>query len=519
MQYNSELFYRNDLTTKCADTQVIYISDPNNRDYGYYYLYATSDATLGCKGYSSWRSKDLNKWELMGTAFSPDSGSWALKNLWAPEVKYDEGSGKYLMYFSACDTTAGASYMIGLATADNPWGPFTQYIPAGGTLKSPFLDPQQLLNNVKATDPDHTMTTMSTIDVSPWQDPTTGKKYLYFARSGRIYGMEMTDWYTPKYSTLKQLTAQKRYTLTGVTGEATYETGSCNEGPCMVEHDGKYYLTFSINGYTGGSYSVVQAVATSPLGDFRKLTAAEGGVILSDDYGSWDNISGPGHHCLVQVGDELFIVYHEHIDRTGTGQRAVAVDPVKWTQNSNGDTVLYVNGPTWSLQPRLNFVSKYHNIASEATVTATNIIRTDTEKLRSLSALNDGLLSLYSGNNFVPECNANAGTTTITLKFADFRKISAIMIYNSKNYNEAFQNIDRIEFVYKRPDFDGTISTGYIDNVGFDWDHYLNQVTLNTMRPGGSAVAEFNEIEVNEIRITINDTNAVSLSEIAVLGK
>ena len=37
-----------------------------------------------------------------------------------------------------------------------------------------------------------------------------------------------------------------------------------NEGPCVVYHNGKYYLTISINGYRDKSYSVIQAVSDSP---------------------------------------------------------------------------------------------------------------------------------------------------------------------------------------------------------------------------------------------------------------
>ena len=62
-EFNESLFYRNDLETACADPQVMYIDDPTSTENGYYYMYATSDATLGVMGFTAWRSKDLTSWE------------------------------------------------------------------------------------------------------------------------------------------------------------------------------------------------------------------------------------------------------------------------------------------------------------------------------------------------------------------------------------------------------------------------------------------------------------------------
>ena len=55
-KYNHKLFYRNDLLQDIADPQMIYISDPDSSEYGYYYLYGTTSAAVGFEAY---RSKDL----------------------------------------------------------------------------------------------------------------------------------------------------------------------------------------------------------------------------------------------------------------------------------------------------------------------------------------------------------------------------------------------------------------------------------------------------------------------------
>ena len=104
------------------------------------------------------------------------------------------------------------------------------------------------------------------------------------------------------------------------------------------------------------------------------------------------------------------------------------------------------------------------------------------------------------------------------------------MIYNSKNMESAFYNIERVEFDCRLED--GTLATKYIDGLVFDWDAYTSTDDIDVIRPAASAIAEFDEIECIEIRITIspateeqipvhgyNDMAELAVSEIRVLGK
>src|SRR5699024_7279499 len=108
------------------------------------------------------------------------------------------------------------------------------------------------------------------IDFHPWVDPDTGEKYLYWSQTpGSIAGVKMDDWLTPDWSTYKTLTACGYYTMddyvkamNGETVETVYYeqiAAYCNEGPFMIKHNGKYYLTFSIGAYDQSSYGVMQA--------------------------------------------------------------------------------------------------------------------------------------------------------------------------------------------------------------------------------------------------------------------
>jgi hypothetical protein len=398
-------------------------------------------------------------------------------------------------------------------------------------LLNPYLDPVAFRSNFRPEDPNSATAGASAkaIDAHVFIDDDA-QKYLFVAvetgygkGTNYIAALELDDWFTPKYDTVRQITENGAYTVSKTPSESVdYEVGSgINEGPFVLKHDGKYYLTFSIFGYDNKNYSVVQAVADAPLGPYTKLRYEDGGVILSADGGGWDHVSGTGHHSFIQAGDELLIYYHEHVERVTGGQvRAFALDRVTWVQNGAGDTVLYVNGPTWSIQPQLHIKSEYKNIAGDAVITATNA-----KDGSDVSALNDGLLSLYSFIDYVPEFRAKNGETVITIKFADYRAAAAIMIYNSKTFDEAFGRISRIEFDFKNDKVKSGIA--YIDDLAFDWNFYQNWFN-DSMRPGGSATAEFDELLVKEIRVTIKtalpdgvtaDDFAVAVSEITILGK
>jgi hypothetical protein len=182
-----------------------------------------------------------------------------------------------------------------------------------------------------------------------------------------------------------------------------------------------------------------------------------------------------------------------------------------WIKNKEDFPVLYANGPTYSLQPKPKIYSGYHNIAGSAEITATNGLPNSNTEF-----LNDGLFRLHEFG--VVEEFEFERTTTMTLKFPEYRKITALMIYNSYDYAKAFARIERIELSFK---VNKTKGIAYLEKLAFDWDLHAN-IQEQFMRPGGSVVAEFNEIMVDEIRITINapsGTDVAAISDIVVLGK
>ena len=101
--YNENLFYLNDMPAECADPTCIYIDDESDPDYGWFYMYPTSDSDFGCHGFSAYKSRDLKSWQYVGPVFDPKEESWSHFSCWAPECIYDAETGKYYLFYSSTD--------------------------------------------------------------------------------------------------------------------------------------------------------------------------------------------------------------------------------------------------------------------------------------------------------------------------------------------------------------------------------------------------------------------------------
>lgn len=565
--YNKNLFYRNDKKTSGADPFVL----DNTAVDGYYYQYVT-EGSLFC-----YRSKDLMEWEPVGNTldnleYAEDGSQTEFRRvtdtqIWAPEVVYDPDEGCYYMFFSATpaeDTTVkvegeveqGHPYeIIFVATSQYPDKDYQlvnfkdeDSCGAGNVHpyseeKYPHYFAKYLLFDCEAyrafSDSIGGSRTegrggyVGGIDPHPFIDEN-GDKYLLWVDamgSDRIVGVKMENWLKPDWSTAQVLTYHSYYTVADYQAEQAGqqvervshepENYTINEGPQLIFHNGKYYLTFSIGNWADSSYEVAQAVADSPLGTYRKLTGAEGGIVISGGAAGSGEISGTGHHTLLEVGDKLYIVYHRHDDIVAAGaDRNAAIDEVKWItvkdKDGNDLEVMYVNGPTCTVQPKIEAFAEYVNIADDATVSGSE----------DAAYLNDGLLSIYKYANadfmrYVQETTIEQ-TTTFTFDFAEARPVCAVMVYNAKMEDNCFKKVSRIELVCEE---NGEEITRFIKDVAFSPEYYkandldglIYYVTL-----GAAAYAEFDELNVKSIRITVEvpeGQQSVGVSEVRILGK
>lgn len=269
----------------------VYLGDPYIMKRGNtYYLYGTMDSDTGIKVY---KSTDLREWRgpagaQNGFALHADD-VYGEGSYWAPEVYHLKD--RYYMFFSVEEH-------IAVATSTYPEGPFTQKeeIP---------------LREHKSIDPHLFVDSDST-------------KYIYFAnfKDGlEIWGAEMKDdLLSIKEETLTLLLQQSQ------AWERSREEpgGTVNEGPFVIKHNDRYYMTYSANHYASRDYGIGLARADHPLGEWTKHS--QNPVMQTPD-----SLVGTGHNALFrnQKG-QLHMVYHAHHDRGRVHPRRVIINPVKF---------------------------------------------------------------------------------------------------------------------------------------------------------------------------------------------
>ena len=575
--YNKNLFYRNDKKTDGADPFVL----DNTKNDGYYYQYVTQ-GSLFCyrsKDLMEWEpvGNALDNMEYAGTNKLSEVRRATWEDIWAPEVIYDPDDGRYYMFFSATPqeekvktgngVMAGQGYELTMvAVSDRPDRDFqvVNFRDAASCGEgnvhtfNTVRGKKDANGNVMDAYPHYYAKYMlfdpaeykafatanggfrgesyggyeGGIDPHPYVD-ADGTKYLFWVDStqdDRICVVKMDNWLKPDWSTATVLMIHKYYTvddwLAAKDGQSVetvpYEPHNrINEGPFVIKHNGQYYLTYSMGSYADSSYQVGQAVADNICGPYRKLTEEEGGVLMSGNTSGSMEVSGTGHHSFITVGGKLYMIYHRHNDVVAAGSaRNPAIDEIKWItikdKDGNDLDVMYSNGPTCTVQPRIEAFADYVNIAPEATVSGSE----------DVAFLTDGLLSIYKYAHpdfiqYVQETTINE-TTTFTFDFAEARPVRAIMVYNSKVEDNAFAGVARVEFVCEE---NGAEVIRFIKNIEFTAENFrANDFdgSIYYIIPGAAAYAEFNELNVKSVRITVEvpeGKEAVGISEIRILGK
>ena len=202
------------------EPQQLMLADPYVlEDDGWYYIYGTHAAD----GIVVYRSRDMREWsDLCGNAKNHlalhKDDVWGEKWFWAPEV-YKVGD-RYLMTYSAEEH-------ICYAESDSPCGPFVQ------RDKRPYLPEEKGIDSSFFIDDD-------------------GTPYIFWVRfthGNVIWVAEMSrDLHEVKLETARRLIDVE---------ESTWEhrMGRVAEGPAVIKHRGKYYLTFSCNDYQSKDYA------------------------------------------------------------------------------------------------------------------------------------------------------------------------------------------------------------------------------------------------------------------------
>ena len=255
---------------------------------GIAYIYPTSGYYRHTFVYTS---TDLVNWTQHGPILNFDEIEWMPdgKNCWAPGIF--KKNDKYYLYYSAGPKP---SY-IGVAVADSPVGPFTD---SGAALIA-----------------DNGDSSFEAIDPMAFEDPKTGKVYLFFGGSAG--------------SKLKMY--ELNSDLISLKSEISVPTPeNFTEGAFMHYRNGFYYITYSHGSYNNSSYSLHYSASKSITGPWTYL-----GPILESD--TW--FKGPGHHSLFYNGatDEWYVCYHRWNERfdsgSYSGSRSVCIDKLYYSGN------------------------------------------------------------------------------------------------------------------------------------------------------------------------------------------
>lgn len=272
-----------------------YYADPEGIVFGNkYWIYPTYSAPYDKQVYfDAFSSPDLVNWTKHERILDTANVTWAKRAVWAPSII--EKNGKYFLFFGANDIQSDNEYGgIGIAVADNPAGPFKDYL--GKPLIDKFHNGAQPIDQFVYKDGD--------------------QYYLFYGGWKHCNIVKLNNDFTgfvpfDDGTIFKEITPEKYV-----------------EGPFMFKKDGKYYFMWSEGGWTVSDYSVAYAIADSPLGPFKRVDK-----ILQQD----DKIGkGAGHHSVIKhpKKNDYYIVYHRRpLDQTDRNSRIVCIDKMEFDEN------------------------------------------------------------------------------------------------------------------------------------------------------------------------------------------
>ena len=307
---NEQISSQPDIVTTYNNPVINYsLPDPTiiKADDGYFYLYATEDI----RNLPIHKSKDLVKWESVGTAFTDQTRpTFEPKGgLWAPDINYING--KYVLYYSMSVWGGEWTCGIGVATADKPEGPFTDH---GKLFRSNEIDVQNSIDQFYIEE--------------------NGKKYLFWGSFRGIYAIELSDdGLSLKPDAEKQQIA-----------------GTAYEGVYIHKRNGFYYMFASIGSCCKGlnsTYTTVVGRSDNLFGPYldksgRSMMDNHHEIVIHKN----DKFVGTGHNSEIVQDDkgQDWVLYHA-VSVENTKGRVLMLDQVKW----NNDWP-YVEGNSPSLK-------------------------------------------------------------------------------------------------------------------------------------------------------------------------
>lgn len=280
------------------------------------YLWCFSE---GNRGISVWVSENINS---LGTRHvvwqAPETGPFS-REVWAPEMHLLDG--KWHIYFAASngENKNHLAYVLVSKNTD-PLGPYQ--------IEGPFATGEEADGkspNIWAID----MTVLEHDGKryaiwSGWDKPGTDKQFLYIApmeSPRKLAGPRVL------------LCANDTYRWERV--EEREGTRGLNEGPEILKHAGRTFLTYSC----GASWSRTYKLGLLELSGKDPLVPESWKKHPEPVFASSGSVLGVGHRTFVPSpdGSETWHVYHAKVDKRDGWRRAISIQPVKFKSDGFPD--------------------------------------------------------------------------------------------------------------------------------------------------------------------------------------
>jgi len=346
-----------------------YFADPTIKKFGdTYYIYSTTDNIMLASGAPTvWYSKDFENWYNY-TMDVPSFTSIPLVNFWAPDII--EKDGRYYLYFGNCEMGCNIYGYV----SDTPVGPWK---------KMDENDKPVIAHNYPRAG-------FPSLDAQFFTD-TDGKIYGYWGTWVHYNGGYAAGELNPQ--SMKAMQQSKNIPLA--------QTPAPFEAAYMMKKGNKYILMYSGASCHDETYNVRYAYADTPYGPF---TPGANNPILSTN--ADQSVHGPGHHSVLQDGNDYYIVYHKHdypMTRGGLS-RQVCIDKMIFENDSTIKAVIPAN--TGYINPSMQKAPL--NLALNKPASATSFYRLqglngDYEYQPGLATDNNNATLWKAGSNLLPQ--------------------------------------------------------------------------------------------------------------------
>lgn len=257
-----------------------YFADPTIKKFGdMYYIYATTDGIKLASGEPQvWFSQDLIHWYNQEMDIALPEG---LTNCWAPDVQQG-ADGKYYYFMGNCQFGCNI-YGYVSDTPIGPWTPIQDGIPVipvgAGKERLPALDAQFFVDD-------------------------DGAVYSYFGTWCTSFGGMGWAKHDPN----------NEYAIVQEGFIPIEQIPEAFEAAYMIKKDSIYFLMYSAGDCRLSSYQLHYAWARHPEGPF--YYGKNNPILETNQDGT---IDGPGHHSVLQEGENYYVFYHRHDNPHSSG--------------------------------------------------------------------------------------------------------------------------------------------------------------------------------------------------------